>query len=148
MSAYDDERMSIEEETKHARRGCIIGFFLFPLICFLLLWPIANFTAVGQRISAHVVLFTLSTGVPVPIPYVRGLANTAIAGCQLDQANPQPTNYQTQQDNLTAEYEAMIQAYNRHYNVLQRTDGILTRYGPPDELPGNFASAKLFYCTQ
>lgn len=149
MSAYKEDRMSIEEENKHARRGCVIAFFLFPLLCYCcVLSPLANFTTVGQRASAHTVLYILSRGVPLPIPYARGLANTAIAGCQLDQANPQPADYQDQQDALSTEYEVMMHFYNQHYTILQNTDGMLTRYDPPNELPGNLSSAKLFYCPQ
>ena len=146
MTVYERDRMPIEEENKHARRGCVLAIFIVPVICFVLLWPLVTFTASGQRVLAHTVLYTLSTGVPLPIPYARGLANTAAAGCELDQANPKPANYQTQQDNLTAEYESMISAYNRYYAVLQRNDGIITMYDPPDEIPGNYASAKLFFC--
>lgn len=149
MSAYDDERMSIEEENKHARRGCIIAFFLFPVVCYCCVWsPLATFTTVGQRASAHTILYTFSRGVPLPIPYLRGMANTALASCQLDQANPQPDDYQAQQETLSTEYEVMMQFYSQQYTILQKTDGMLTLYDPPDEMPGNLASAKLIYCTQ
>lgn len=146
MNVFEQDRMPVEEENKHARRGCVIAIFLFPLICGLLLWPIVTLTGPGQRVKAHTVLYTLTTGVPLPIPYARGLANTAAAGCRLDGANPRPSNYEVQVENLTDEYEAMVRTYNRHYAILQRNDGILTLYEPPDEIPGNYASAKLFYC--
>ena len=146
MSIYEHDRMPVEEENKHARRGCLIALFILPIICFVCLWPLITYTGPGQRVFAHTVLYTLSTGVPLPVPYVRGLANTAAASCALDQANPKPANFDSRQESLNAEYEAMVQSYNRHYSVLQRSGGAPAMYDSPEDVPGNFASAKLYYC--
>ncbi|MCB0208806.1 MAG: hypothetical protein KDJ52_05740 [Anaerolineae bacterium] len=146
MSIYERDRMPIEEENKHARRGCLLALVIVPIICFILLWPVLTLTGPGQLVMGHTVLLTLSRGVPLPVPYVRGLANTATASCTLDHTNPKPADFDERQESLSTEYESMVASYNRYYNIVRRNKGTLSWYDPPEEVPGNFASAKLFYC--
>ncbi|HMQ53490.1 MAG TPA: hypothetical protein PKE64_10765 [Anaerolineae bacterium] len=148
MAYYTDDQLSIEEEDKHARRGCVLAFFIVPIVCALCFYPIYQFTATGRRVASNVVLFTAQNGIPAPIPYLRGLPNIAQAGCTLDQANPRPANYLTQQQNLEAEYSTVVDWYTYYYAELERNDGDTSPYRSPDEIPGVFGSAKLIYCNR
>ena len=146
MNYHDDEEALELEETKHARRGCILALVILPLLCVCILVPVQSFTSFGQAVTAQVMVYYAYTGLPVPIPYLQGLPTVGRSGCELDRMNPRPADYNAQRERLKIEYDNLRQLYERYWNQLQSNGGDTSSYPPPSQIPVDYNSATLFFC--
>ena len=143
---YQDEDALKQEETKHARRGCILALVLLPLVCICVLVPIQAWTSIGQATTAQILLYYTYVGLPIPSPYLQGLPTVARSGCELDRTNPRPPDYNTRRERLQIEYDSLRRIYDQYWNQLRSNGGDTSSYPPPSQIPGEFNSATLFFC--
>ena len=141
-------RLTVEEETTHARRGACFAIFVVPILCVLACGPVLLYTEGGQMLTGYVVLSAVYPGLPVPIPYVGGIQSVARRGCDLDRQNPRPGDYQAQQDALKAEYGTLVGYYNRYWIQLNEGGWDISSFEPAGEIPGDFNVGKATYCRQ
>jgi hypothetical protein len=142
----EEDTLTPEEATKHARRGGCLMLLLLPFICYCTIWPLLSWTPRGRMITAYAVLYYTYNGLPISFKYADGFPDIARAGCELDRQSPRPGNYQQLQASLEADYDTFFGLYRTYFSVLEKERGDTSQYEPPSDIPGNFASAKLYYC--
>ena len=139
-------RLTVEEETTHARRGACFAVFVVPIICLLACGPVLLYTNGGRMLTGYAVLATTYPGLSVPIPYIGGIPSVALRGCQLDQQNPRPSDYQARTDKLKAEYAKLVGWYYQFSAELEKGSWDISSFEPAKNIPTDFNLAKATYC--
>ncbi len=144
-----DDEMTIEEEEKHAQIGAWVGLLLFPFLL-LCICGIFAITPRGRMALDELVLLYARDGIPyvgaVEVTYFRGFPGTAKASCDLDHQNPKPSNFTSTQDQLSKEYEALVEIYKDSWRNFKKHGGDPNEYEPPSDVPSDFFGGKLRYC--
>lgn len=143
----DEEILTPQEATRHARRGACLVLLVLPLLCYCACWPLITYTSRGRMVAAYAVTNYTYHGLPqISFRYLDGFPDIAQAACDLDRQNPRPANYQQRQDRLKTDYDTFYRLYSRYWYQLQREGGDTSQLQPPTQFPGEFNSAKLYFC--